>query len=141
MYEHNNGEGANFTKKHLPVKLVYVEEFSRIDEAFYREKQVQGWSHAKKEALIQGNTNHLRILSKNYTQFGKPVVSTGSTTGYPVAEEASVVSVVSTGSTTGSPVTEQSSVVSTGSTTGSPQPPVTEPVEVTVTQRSIGDIG
>jgi len=73
MYEHNNGEGANFTKKHLPVKLVYLEEFSRIDEAFYREKQVQGWSHAKKEALIQGNTNHLRILSKNYTQFGKPV--------------------------------------------------------------------
>ena len=34
-------------------KLVYFEEFQRIDEAFYREKQVQGWSRKKKEALIK----------------------------------------------------------------------------------------
>ncbi len=53
LTEHQNGEGANFTKKHLPVELVYFEEFQRIDEAFYREKQVQGWSRKKKEALIK----------------------------------------------------------------------------------------
>ena len=41
LAQHQAGEGANFTKKHLPVKLVYYEEFQRIDEAFYREKQVQ----------------------------------------------------------------------------------------------------
>lgn len=40
--EHSAGEGANHTKKRLPVKLVYVEEYPRIDLAFYREKQVQG---------------------------------------------------------------------------------------------------
>ena len=40
--KHQNGEGANHTKKYLPVNLVYHEEFSRIDVAFYREKQVQG---------------------------------------------------------------------------------------------------
>lgn len=38
LKQHQNGEGANHTKKHLPVVLVYYEEFSRIDEAFYREK-------------------------------------------------------------------------------------------------------
>jgi putative endonuclease len=54
LTQHQNGEGANFTKKRLPVKLVYYEEFDRIDYAFYREKQVQGWSRAKKEALING---------------------------------------------------------------------------------------
>ena len=64
MYEHNNGEGANFTKKHLPVKLVYLQEFSRIDEAFYREKQIQGWSHKKKEALINGDTNQMHSLAE-----------------------------------------------------------------------------
>jgi predicted GIY-YIG superfamily endonuclease len=53
LAQHQNGEGANHTKKHLPVKLVYFEEFQRIDEAFYREKQVQGWSRKKKEALIK----------------------------------------------------------------------------------------
>ena len=52
LAQHQNGEGANFTKKHLPVKLVYAEEYQRIDEAFHREKQVQGWSRAKKKALI-----------------------------------------------------------------------------------------
>ncbi|HNW68624.1 MAG TPA: hypothetical protein PKK66_07235, partial [Bacteroidales bacterium] len=41
-------------KKHLLVKLVYYEKYQRIDEVFYREKQVQGWSRAKKEALING---------------------------------------------------------------------------------------
>ena len=44
LYEHQNGLGAVFTKKRLPIKLVYCEEFERIDDAFYREKQVQGWS-------------------------------------------------------------------------------------------------
>jgi putative endonuclease len=70
LAQHRNGEGANFTKKHLPVKLVYYEEFERIDEAFYREKQVQGWSRKKKEALIKGEYDKLPDLSKNYTQFG-----------------------------------------------------------------------
>lgn len=55
LQQHNNGEGANHTKKRLSVNLVYVEEFQRIDEAFLREKQIQGWSRKKKLALIEGN--------------------------------------------------------------------------------------
>jgi len=69
--QHQAGEGANFTRKNLPVKLVYFEEFQRIDQAFYREKQIQGWSRKKKEALINGEHNKLPELSKNYTQYGK----------------------------------------------------------------------
>jgi putative endonuclease len=71
MLQHQNGEGANFTKKNLPVELVYCEEFQRIDEAFYREKQVQGWSRMKKEALIRGEQNKLHELAecKNETHF------------------------------------------------------------------------
>lgn len=71
LEQHQAGEGANFTKEHLPVSLVYYEEFQRIDDAYYREKQVQGWSRAKKEALIKGETNLLNELSKcqNETHF------------------------------------------------------------------------
>ncbi len=68
MQQHNNGEGSNHTRKRLPVELVYYEKFDRIDEAFYREKQVQGWSRSKKEALIMGMNAELPLLSKNYTQ-------------------------------------------------------------------------
>lgn len=69
--EHNNLIGANYTKKKYPAKLVYVEEFPRIDEAFNREKQIQGWSHAKKKALIEKRKTDLVLLSKNYTEHGK----------------------------------------------------------------------
>ncbi|GAC1372671.1 MAG: GIY-YIG nuclease family protein [Aquirhabdus sp.] len=65
LAQHENGEGANFTSSRLPVKLVYHEEYERIDEAFSREKQVQGWSRAKKLALIQGNFDLLIELSKS----------------------------------------------------------------------------
>jgi putative endonuclease len=62
--EHENCEGANFTKDRLPVQLVYFEEFDRIDEAFFREKQVQNWSRTKKEFLIAGDMNKLKEASE-----------------------------------------------------------------------------
>ena len=66
LAQHQNGEGANHTKKRLPVSLLYYEEYQRIDEAFYREKQVQGWSRKKKEALMEGNLDLLPELAKAY---------------------------------------------------------------------------
>ena len=64
LVQHQMGEGANFTRKHLPVKLVYFEEFQLVSDAFYKEKQVQGWSRAKKKALINGDRNKLHELAK-----------------------------------------------------------------------------
>lgn len=66
-------------RKRLPVKLVYYEEFHRIDEAFYREKQVQGWSRKKKEALINGQHEKLAVLSMAYRDI-KAVASSASAT-------------------------------------------------------------
>jgi len=40
IYQHTIGEGSNYTNKRLPVNLIYVEEIERVDEAFYREKQI-----------------------------------------------------------------------------------------------------
>ncbi|HOH84099.1 MAG TPA: GIY-YIG nuclease family protein, partial [Bacteroidales bacterium] len=62
--EHLSGNGANFTKKYPPVKLVYYEEYDRIDKAFFREKQVQGWSRKKKEALINGENKKLHDFAE-----------------------------------------------------------------------------
>jgi putative endonuclease len=66
LWEHNNFMGANYTKKKHPAKFVYCEEYPRIDVAFYREKQVQGWSHAKKKALINGENSKLPELAMAY---------------------------------------------------------------------------
>jgi putative endonuclease len=75
LKQHQNGEGANHTKKHLPVELVYFEEFDRIDWAFNREKQIQGWNRKKKEALISGDFESLSPLSiahRDKTGFREP---------------------------------------------------------------------
>jgi len=64
LEQHQRGEGAKYTKRRLPVKLVYFEEYDRIDEAFYREKQIQGWSRKKKEALINANIDELKKLAQ-----------------------------------------------------------------------------
>ena len=64
LWEHQNGEGSNYTKAHLPVELVYVDEFPRIDDAYYREKQIQGWSRKKKEALIADNYEALHKFAE-----------------------------------------------------------------------------
>jgi putative endonuclease len=66
LIQHAAGEGANHTKKRLPIKLVYFEEYPRIDLAFYREKQVQGWTRKKKEALIGGENNKLPEFALAY---------------------------------------------------------------------------
>ena len=67
LLQHQAGEGSSYTKHRLPVKLIYLEEFLRVDEAFYREKQVQGWSRKKKEALIEGHLSELPELSRRRT--------------------------------------------------------------------------
>lgn len=66
ILQHQSGEGANYTAKRLPVELVYYEKYQRIDDAFYREKQVQGWSRKKKEALINGDYELLPQLAIAY---------------------------------------------------------------------------
>jgi len=64
LEQHQSGEGANYTAKRLPVKLLYYEVYDRIDYAFNREKQVQGWSRKKKEVLINGDEQLLSELAK-----------------------------------------------------------------------------
>lgn len=66
LWDHQSGLGANYTKNRLPVKLIYCEEYSRIDEAYFREKQIQGWSRRKKKALIDLNEEKLVEYSKSY---------------------------------------------------------------------------
>ncbi len=71
LNQHQNGHGANHTKKRLPVKLVYYEEYPEIYQAFNREKQIQGWSRIKKEALIEGHNEDLPVLAIAYRDLKK----------------------------------------------------------------------
>jgi putative endonuclease len=63
LEQHHAGIGANYTRKRRPLELIYYEQYDRIDDAFYREKQLQGWSRKKKEALMEGRLEELPILA------------------------------------------------------------------------------
>jgi len=64
LWEHNNGLGAKHTAKRLPVKLVFCEECERVEDAYIREKQIQGWSRKKKEALMAGDWDRMHFLAE-----------------------------------------------------------------------------
>lgn len=42
------------TKEYLTVRLAYCENYPTSHHAAIREKQLKGWSHAKKQMLIDG---------------------------------------------------------------------------------------
>lgn len=75
LIEHNYGTYKGYTSERLPVSLVWYDEFNSRDEAFERERQIKGWSRAKKEALIKGNWEELKQLSKSKTNH--PSTSSG----------------------------------------------------------------
>ena len=63
MADHNGGQFSAYTRKRRPVRLAFAEEFQSREEALARERQLQGWSRAQKEALIAGNWERLKLLS------------------------------------------------------------------------------
>jgi putative endonuclease len=74
LFERQKGKGAQYTSRRLPVKLVYSEEYERVADAYAREKQVQNWSRAKREALINSHHELLPKLAKKVFNKSNPLV-------------------------------------------------------------------
>jgi putative endonuclease len=49
---HNEGYGAEYTRSHRPVVLIWMEATDSEVSARKREKQIKGWTRLKKENLI-----------------------------------------------------------------------------------------
>ena len=72
LRQHESGYGvSSYTSKRRPVKLVFSQQFHDITQAITLEKQIKGWTRKKKEALINGEWERLKLLSKNHGQYGK----------------------------------------------------------------------
>jgi len=75
--QHEAGEIPGYTHDRRPVTLVWSQEFVTRDEALNAERQIKGWSRAKKEALIRGDWEAVQMLSRK--PFPRHAGSTGST--------------------------------------------------------------
>ncbi|WP_282005206.1 GIY-YIG nuclease family protein [Propioniciclava sinopodophylli] len=63
MEQHASGRGARYTSRRLPVELVWSGEFADAGEAWAVERQLHGWSRAKKQALVDGRFHLLPELA------------------------------------------------------------------------------
>ena len=63
MALHDSGSCAGYTAQRRPVRLVFADEFSSRDDAIQRERQLKGWSRAKKQALIRGDWEAVHRLA------------------------------------------------------------------------------
>jgi putative endonuclease len=70
IWEHKNEALAGFSKKYKTHLLVYQEIFDDIDSAIAREKQLKGWSRAKKIALIEKINPGWENLTPSFSHLG-----------------------------------------------------------------------
>lgn len=62
--EHNfdKNKSAKYLRAKKPVKLIFFEEYSTLQEAMKREIQIKKWTKAKKEALVKKDYKLLKQL-------------------------------------------------------------------------------
>jgi putative endonuclease len=70
--QHNAGTYLGYTFTRRPVVLVWSEYFDRITDGIAVERQIKGWSRAKKEALIQSDWAEVSRLSQRRAGRPKP---------------------------------------------------------------------
>jgi putative endonuclease len=70
LAEHNAGLHRGYTAARRPVFMVYAQHFETVTDAVWAERQVKGWSRAKKEAMIKGEWQLLPELAKRRTRSG-----------------------------------------------------------------------
>ena len=65
LFQHESGFYPDcYTFARRPIVLVFYCEFTDINLAIEKEKQIKKWSKAKKEALINGDFDSLINLAK-----------------------------------------------------------------------------
>ena len=63
--DHESGRFEGYTSKRRPVRLMWSQDFPTRHEALTVERQIKGWSRAKKQALIDRDWQRLSLLARN----------------------------------------------------------------------------
>jgi len=66
VWEHKNKVEHCYTSRYNLTRLVHFEEFAFPDEAIAREKELKGWSRAKKAALIESKNPRWDDLAREW---------------------------------------------------------------------------
>ncbi len=66
IYEHKIGLVEGFTKKYMLKYLIYFEDYSNVNDAIKREKQLKNWHRDWKINLIKSVNPSLEDLTKKW---------------------------------------------------------------------------
>jgi putative endonuclease len=66
IFQHKFHELEGFTARYDVERLLYWASFDDVHKAIAREKQLKGWSRAKKIALIEARNPHWLDLAKDW---------------------------------------------------------------------------
>src|SRR6476659_2335773 len=81
LARHQSVVMPGYTQRRRPLALVWSQDCAERDQAFRAERQIKGWSRAKKEALIRGDWDALQLLSR------KLVLRYAGSTGSPATQD------------------------------------------------------
>ena len=77
MAQHNTGIASAYTARRLPVRLLWSQDHQTRDGAYWLERQLKGWSRAKKEAAMRGDWDALPELARASRVRARPSTSSG----------------------------------------------------------------
>ena len=69
--QHNLGSFKGYTFSRRPVTLVWSEHFEVITDGISIERQIKGWSRAKKDALIRSDWSAIHELARRRAGRGR----------------------------------------------------------------------
>jgi putative endonuclease len=64
LAEHEAGSFGGWTAGRGPFRLVFSQDFEDVEQAVAAERKIEGWSRAKKEALIAGDWSRVSELAR-----------------------------------------------------------------------------
>jgi putative endonuclease len=76
VYEHKQKETPGFSQRYNVTRLVHYESTNSVHVAIAREKQIKGWTRAKKIALIETANPEWKDLAADwYADYAVPLVA------------------------------------------------------------------
>ena len=73
VHEHRTADDRSFTSRYNCHKLVYYEEFSSINEAIEREKQIKSWNRKRKDRMIDAvNPERVDLMGERLPRRAAP---------------------------------------------------------------------
>ncbi|MGH9636736.1 MAG: GIY-YIG nuclease family protein, partial [Candidatus Angelobacter sp.] len=66
VWQHKNNQGGYFTSKYKCYRLLYFEQFTNVEAAIAREKEIKGWRREKKDRLVKSMNPGWKDLAEGW---------------------------------------------------------------------------